>query len=71
MGVFIAVTVDAERCGSQGECRECVQRCPVDIFVRDGGGVAAVLETNEDECILCDLCIVHCPVDAVTITKRY
>ena len=71
MGIFIAVTVDADRCSSEGGCRECVQRCPVDVFVREGGAIAEVVEANEDECILCDLCVAHCPVEAVAITKRY
>lgn len=71
MGLFIELIVDAERCAGAEGCRECVQVCPVDIFTRIEGEPALVVAANEDECILCDLCVVKCPVEAVTLTKRY
>ncbi len=72
MGLFIDVRIDEAPCASQPACRECVQLCPVDILAREPGErVARVIEENVDECILCDLCVVRCPVEAVTVTKRY
>ena len=70
MGLFIDVYVDPV-CATRPACRECVQVCPVDIFARAGEEIAAVIAANEDECILCDLCVVGCPVDAITITRLY
>jgi len=72
VALFIEVTVDEAACASKPECRECVQSCPVDILERDPGErFARVIDDNVDECILCDLCVVRCPVEAVTVTKLY
>lgn len=72
MGLFIQVTIEEAACASQPGCRECVQSCPVDILEREAGErVARVIDENVDECILCDLCVVRCPVEAVTVTKLY
>ena len=72
MALFIEVTIDKAACASQPACRECVQSCPVDILEREPGErVALVIDENVDECILCDLCVVRCPVEAVTVTKLY
>ncbi len=72
MALFIEVTIDEAACASQPACRECVQSCPVDILEREPGErVALVIDENVDECILCDLCVVRCPVEAVTVTKLY
>ena len=72
MALFIEVTIDEAACASQPACRECVQSCPVDILEREPGErVARVIDENVDECILCDLCVVRCPVEAVTVTKLY
>lgn len=72
MGLFIEVTINEAACASEPACRECVQSCPVDILEREPGErVARVIDRNVDECILCDLCVVRCPVEAVTVTKLY
>ena len=72
MALFIEVSIDEAACASRPACRECVQSCPVDILEREPGErVARVIDENVDECILCDLCVVRCPVEAVTVTKLY
>jgi NAD-dependent dihydropyrimidine dehydrogenase PreA subunit len=43
----------------------------VDIFTRADGGTAQVVPENEDECILCNVCVDRCPVDAVSLGKLY
>jgi NAD-dependent dihydropyrimidine dehydrogenase PreA subunit len=43
----------------------------VDIFARADGGTARVVIENEDECILCNVCVDRCPVDAVSLVKLY
>lgn len=70
MGMFIAVHVDEARCRKGQPCSACIAVCPVSIF---GGrkGLAGVVGENEDECILCDLCLQRCPTDAIAIHKLY
>ena len=70
-GMFVRLEVAADLCAQTPECRECVQVCPVDIFVRQEGSTAHSLGENEDECILCNQCVERCPVEAVTLIKLY
>ena len=46
-----------------------VEVCPVDIFALEGGRLETV-ESNLDECTLCDLCI-EAAGDAVRVVKLY
>ncbi len=70
MGVFIKVDIDPEKCLGPEKSGECVRICPVNIFeVKDGKTV--IQEANEDECILCRLCLDKCRGSAIAITKLY
>ncbi|MDA9832135.1 ferredoxin family protein [Gammaproteobacteria bacterium] len=40
---------------------DCVEVCPVDCF----HATPLMLVINPDECIDCNLCVSHCPVDAI------
>jgi NAD-dependent dihydropyrimidine dehydrogenase PreA subunit len=42
----------------------------VNIFGKEGDN-PSVIEDNEDECTLCDLCIQACIPKAITIRKLY
>jgi len=70
MGMFIAVRVDERRCREGQPCTACIGVCPVSIF-EGKNGLAGVVGENEDECILCDLCLQRCPTDAIAIHKLY
>ncbi len=70
MSLFIAVTVDGDRCRAGQPCTACSAVCPVAVFA-PAGELAAVTGANEDECILCELCLERCPTDAITIQKLY
>jgi NAD-dependent dihydropyrimidine dehydrogenase PreA subunit len=70
MSLFIAVRVDEDRCRRGQPCTACVTVCPVSIF-RGQGGLSAVVEENEDECTLCDLCLERCPTGAIVIRTLY
>ncbi|MGQ9571921.1 MAG: 4Fe-4S dicluster domain-containing protein [Dehalococcoidia bacterium] len=70
-GTFVRLQIDASLCARQPLCRECVSSCPVDIFTRPEGKTAQVVAENEDECILCNLCLDRCPVNAVTLVRLY
>jgi len=70
-GIFVNLQVDASLCAREPLCRECVSSCPVDIFAHPEGTTAQVVPQSEDECILCQLCVDRCRVDAVTLIKLY
>jgi NAD-dependent dihydropyrimidine dehydrogenase PreA subunit len=70
MGVFIKVEIDMNRCLGIEGCGECVRVCPVSILGTNGND-PIVIEDNEDECILCDLCFKECTPEAISIRKIY
>lgn len=80
-GIFINLGI-SEACRHGDGCRTCLEVCPVDVFSAPEGGDPAGREgsgrrrvgvrgENEDECILCDLCLKRCPEAAITLTKLY
>ena len=70
MSEFIKVKIDFPTCVGIAECGGCVKVCPVNIFGKEGDD-PSVIENNEDECTLCDLCIQACTPKAITIRKLY
>ena len=72
MGMFIKVELSPEVAGQADLGRKLAEVCPVDIFAMnaDGSGVE-VVERNEDECVLCDLCIQAAPGGGVRIVRLY
>ena len=69
-GVFIDVAVDPSVASDAEVARKLEDACPVDIFEAGDGGVR-VVETNLDECVLCDLCLEAAPQGAVRVIKLY
>jgi NAD-dependent dihydropyrimidine dehydrogenase PreA subunit len=70
MGEFIKIEIDGKTCLGISKCGECVVVCPVNVF-EAAGGLPSILETNEDECTLCELCLKACSPGAITIHKLY
>lgn len=68
--VFIKVEVADEYAGDPELAKKLDEACPVDIFAATEAGVTVVPE-NEDECVLCGLCLDASPEGAVTVTKLY
>lgn len=68
MGAFISVCVAKVPC--RPGCNTCQELCPVDIFSREGEEVV-ILEENEDECTLCELCSEGCPEKLIEVVKHY
>ena len=69
-GVFFVVAVD-EPAASDGELAKNLEEvCPVDIFKAAESGVEVVAE-NQDECVLCRLCVEAAPAGAVHVKKLY
>jgi NAD-dependent dihydropyrimidine dehydrogenase PreA subunit len=68
--VFIRVDVSPEYSADPELAKKLEEACPVDIFKATDGGVTVVTE-NEDECVLCGLCLDASPPGAVTVNKLY
>jgi ferredoxin len=70
MSEFIAVEIDRDRCAGISRCGQCIKVCPVNIF-ENGEDKPRSIEQNQDECILCELCLTACAPNAIIIRKRY
>jgi NAD-dependent dihydropyrimidine dehydrogenase PreA subunit len=71
MSMFIRVEVDPEAAADAELAKKLVEVCPVNIFDLDADGKAVVVSENEDECVLCDLCVQAAPPGRVRIVKLY
>jgi len=69
--MFIRVEVDPAAAGDRELAKKLVEACPVNIFDLDAEGKAVVVPENEDECVLCDLCVQAAPPGQVRIVKLY
>ena len=69
-GTFIDVEVDGSVAGDVELAKKLEEVCPVDIFKATDSGVEVVAE-NQDECVLCRLCIDAAPQGAVRVLKLY
>lgn len=49
-------------------CQSCVEACPTDVIQFDEKNKRAVITYPED-CQICHLCRLYCPVDAISITS--
>ena len=70
MSMFIKLEVNPEVASNPGLVSKLVEICPVDIFDQDDGKLR-IVDENEDECTLCDLCIEAAPEGAVKVIKLY
>lgn len=50
-------------------CRECVKSCPTDVIQMNKHSGKAEIVYPED-CQICHLCRLYCPVGAITITPE-
>lgn len=68
--VFIDVEVDASAAADAALAAKLEEVCPVDIFKATDSGVE-VVESNLDECVLCNLCVDAAPGGAIRVVKLY
>jgi NAD-dependent dihydropyrimidine dehydrogenase PreA subunit len=68
--VFIDVEVDDEIADDAELARKLEEVCPVDIFADEDGHVA-IVRSNLDECVLCELCLEAAPDGAIRVKKLY
>ncbi len=69
--MFIRVEVDPEAAADPELAKKLVEVCPVNIFDLDDEGKAVVVQENEDECVLCDLCVQADARGRVRVVKLY
>ncbi len=69
-GTFIEVTVDDSVASDPELAQKLEDACPVDIFKASDSGVTVVAE-NQDECVLCGLCLDAAPNGTVVVKKLY
>jgi NAD-dependent dihydropyrimidine dehydrogenase PreA subunit len=69
-GIFIQIEVDPSVATDAALAKALEEACPVDIFAAMDSGVRVVAE-NQDECVLCALCLDASPEGAVTVRKLY
>ena len=70
MSEFIRVKISLDKCVGINKCGKCVQVCPMDIFSGEKDQ-PFIVEQNEDECTLCELCLKECKPNAIAILKLY
>ena len=70
MSMFIKLEVNPEVASNPDLVSKLVEICPVDILDQDDGKLR-IVDENEDECTLCDLCIEAAPEGAVKVIKLY
>ena len=71
MPMFVHVEIDPAAAEDRELAQKLVEVCPVNIFALDGEGKAIVVEENEDECVLCDLCVQAATEGKVRVIKLY
>ena len=69
--MFIRVEIEPEAGADAELAKKLVEVCPVNIFDLDADGKAVIVAENEDECVLCDLCVQAAPPGRVRIVKLY
>jgi len=48
-------------------CGTCVETCPMDVFRMDDDSEKSTI-TYQEDCQICHLCRIYCPVDAITVS---
>ena len=71
MPMFVHLEIDADAAADTELAKKLVEVCPVNIFELDASGKCIVVEENEDECVLCDLCVQAAPEGKVRVIKLY
>ncbi len=71
MPMFVHLEVDPAAAADTELAKKLVEVCPVNIFEQDDDGTCVVVEENEDECVLCDLCVQAAPEGQVRVIKLY
>jgi len=71
MSMFVHVEIDAAAATDKELAKKLAEVCPVNIFGVAPDGASIIFEENEDECVLCDLCVQAAPAGQVRVIKLY
>lgn len=71
MSMFVRLEIDAAAASDKDLAKKLAEVCPVNIFAVSDSGAAVIVEENEDECVLCDLCVQAAPPGQVRVVKLY
>lgn len=71
MPMFVHVEIDPAAASDTELAKKLAEVCPVNIFAVAPDGTSIILEENEDECVLCDLCVQAAPAGQVRVIKLY
>ncbi len=71
MPMFVHLEIDSDAAADRDLAKQLVEVCPVNIFEQASDGSARVVDENEDECVLCDLCVQAAPAGKVRVIKLY
>ena len=71
MPMFVHLEIDPDAAADAELAKKLIEVCPVNIFALDAAGKATIVEENEDECVLCDLCVEAAPPGKVRVIKLY
>lgn len=71
VAMFVRVEVDPSAAKDTDLAKKLAEVCPVNIFAQASDGSVQVVEENEDECVLCELCVQAAPPDGVRVVKLY
>jgi NAD-dependent dihydropyrimidine dehydrogenase PreA subunit len=69
--MFVHVEIDADAAADKELAKKLAEVCPVNIFGVASDGTSSIIEENEDECVLCDLCVQAAPAGKVRVIKLY
>jgi NAD-dependent dihydropyrimidine dehydrogenase PreA subunit len=69
--MFVHLEADDDAATDTALAKQLVEVCPVNIFAQDERGHCVVVEENEDECVLCELCVQTAPPGKVRIIRLY
>ena len=69
--LFIGVEVDDAVAGDRELAGKLTEVCPVDIYAVGEDGGVRIVESNLDECVLCELCLDAAPDGSVRVLKLY
>ena len=71
MPLFVHVEIDPAAAADKELAKKLAEVCPVNIFALSESGTSVIVEENEDECVLCDLCVQAAPSGQVRVIKLY
>ena len=69
--MFIRIDMTPDVAADTDLAKKLAEVCPVNIFAQAPDGSVRVVEENEDECVLCELCLQAAPPRTVRVVKLY